>query len=213
MLVKELLSPAECVIPQASKIYDNLLNYVNRRFHDNPEETRAVVLALAYSKYCREKKAQINENCKVPPTTPAARKQQDNNIAVIIRNLDNERHFEDWCNEATELFAALAKKTKDEIGSAIAAEMSAIVQPITAGLKDVSNAVAKEPPKKWYESSFHFVVVKCPLYALQIVIATLWLLLVVVFVNLVQPGAINHVKGVIRHELDGLPEPGADHPG
>lgn len=124
MLSDEILTPANCTVPECSPVYDQLVEYVNQTFADQPLETRAIIFALAYTQYSRSKKKRINETYK--PDAHTKTQKHDNELAIrhAVTGFTSNPTYRHLCTEAKGILGKLRSDYEKDIDDRIVKKAS-----------------------------------------------------------------------------------------
>jgi hypothetical protein len=142
VLADDLLTPLQCQAKGASKVYWNLLAFVTTNYAQKPKETQAIIFAVSYLMYRKKKKEHINA------IVQQANKPDLTQIADVESRLET---FEDLAKHTFLADAEQAFHLFDKMHSDVLAQTFSTVE---ASIKRAVN-----PPQKWYESVFGFLVV------------------------------------------------------
>lgn len=213
MIIEKILSPANCVVPNSSKVYDELLNYVNKTYESRTENYKAIIFSLTYTRYCSEKKAEINRVHE--PTSKFNMRE----YSKIIDNLGTEVNYKQYCDEAANVFDDLREQMKSafavglsdsfqKAATTLSVTLKETVATVNQNLNQTTLDVAEKfnkiikPEKKNAITHTKDILGKAAEHMLIVVLAGMYLLIIAAIMRFVVPSALEFI-GKIVHEIFG----------
>lgn len=145
MIADEILSKADCKVPGASHLYDDLLTYVQRKYSESPRETQATIFSLAYTKACRAKKRRIN-GIYQKPISDADKVRFDEQIQTVIAGLQGDAEYESFCNDALALFDNLKNQA-----------YATVLNKVDTSIKESLKPLISPVPKPFWRTALGFI--------------------------------------------------------
>lgn len=191
---EEILQPTVCIVPKSSTAYEDIRKEVQTRYQDKAVETRAIILALAYTRYSRYKKLGINTSYSI---------SSRNNHVVFDTVISSARsEFTPWIESAVVTFDKFKiENLAEAISSAenrIDVKLAPVINTFNAqfGSKPLTQNIGRLAIR-----AFVFPFVEGIKHAVLVLVSAAWLTLLVYVLSTYTPIVISKAVHAIEDDL------------